>query len=42
MGVAYKNVRDLRNAHDAFDRACKLNPRNSRACGEARRLSAVE
>jgi Flp pilus assembly protein TadD len=36
MGVAYKNLGDRRNAHDAFDRACRLNPRNSRACRDAR------
>lgn len=42
MGVAYRNMGDLRNARDAFDRACKLNPRNGRACGEARRTYVRE
>jgi tetratricopeptide (TPR) repeat protein len=42
MGVAYRNMSDLRNARDAFDRACRMNPRNSRACNEARRTYVPE
>jgi hypothetical protein len=35
--VAYRKNADPRNARDAFDRACQLNPRNFRACTDARR-----
>jgi Flp pilus assembly protein TadD len=36
MGLAYKRAGDRRNARETLDAACKMNPRNSRACNEAR------
>lgn len=41
IGMLYKHMGDIRNAHDAFECACKLNSR-SRACTEARYTHANE
>ncbi len=42
MAVAYEKTGDLRSAHDAYSRACQLNPRNSRACASSWRLQTAQ